>query len=844
MEDPRPLGPMSTGLVINHHDGLADTNTLVDELDDCIYGDQDDAQSFIQPAISPMATRLTSPKTPAAEKAAAMDPVSGGGLFDELEPQTESFAMTATQTSQIQSQSQPRSTSTSLALPTPWRAGPKHMIVTEPTTGRSAMSGVFGGHSRASRSGSIGENALKRLSKALPSISIPTPSFFLSGQSQKDDPTVQAQKSAPFFVPALNRPIQPVYPLGPTNPRSPASPSPSSRMSLALRRSTSDDSLLYHSLSRVSSLGDDDRFVNIREQVNSRFKAIKDSWDGPSFKLPQFPNILNPPLKRFADLGPDQYRPNGFQSSQQRAALRDNLSPLDSVLETLTGDIVVMGGYRGSILRSSHPPYRQLWVPVKVGLNMRKVNMEVALDPEDEENMEEHIFASGMLQNIGPVDISKRLFKKLRECENARTGKLRVHDYGYDWRLSPHLLSRKLERFLERLPCNKPDVPTEKRGAWVISHSLGGLITRHVVNQRPELFAGVVYAGTPSRCINILGPIRNGDAVLLNEKVLTAQVHFSLRTSFIFLPEDGFCFVDKHTKEEYPIDFYNVDDWIKYRLSPCVSEPILPPLSRSSTFSSFLALTDSLPSLPLRARSGSQLKKVGPDTYQGHGGKDRTLAPQMGSSSSVTTSNGTGAALPAGNININSNAYAQNAALPSHTYPNTNNNDSNSSLAPKDSPTSSNSTTPPSTSPTKSYFFQQNQNNPTLAKNLTYLSRTLQQTKQFRAELAHDKSHQEQNKYPPLSLIYAKDIPTVYAARVQGREGIPCADAYDDLVFRSGDGVVLSKEAMLPDGYVLVKDGRICTDRGHVTLLGDLNAVGRALGAVVRGRGKGIGLGS
>ena len=35
----------------------------------------------------------------------------------------------------------------------------------------------------------------------------------------------------------------------------------------------------------------------------------------------------------------------------------------------------------------------------------------------------------------------------------------------------------------------------------------------------------------------------------------------------------------------------------------------------------------------------------------------------------------------------------------------------------------------------------------------------------------------------------------------------------------------------------------VCTDRGHVTLLGDLNAVGRALESLVRGRGKGIGLG-
>lgn len=508
-----------------------------------------------------------------------------------------------------------------------------------------------------------------------------------------------------------------------------------------------------------------------------------------------------------------------------------------------------MGGYRGSILRSSHPPYRQLWVPVKVGLNMRKVNMEVGLDPEDEETMEEHIFASGMLQNIGPVDISRRLFKKLRDCENARTGRLRVHDYGYDWRLSPHLLSRKLEKFLESLACNRPGVPKEQRGAWVISHSLGGLITRHVVNQRPELFAGVVYAGTPNRCVNILGPIRNGDAVLLNEKVLTAQVHFSLRTSFVFLPEDGFCFIDKHNGEEYPVDFYSVDDWIKYRLSPCIAEPALPPLSRSGTFSSLLGLTDSLSGLPLRSRSISQLRKaatsIGSD---GHGGKDRTLAPQMGSSSSATTANS----------NANSNAYAQNSTLRRQTDPlpvdahtNLDNTHPNADTNTNSNPSSTSSTTTsspikPSHNTTDYHEQRQNQNqnqSPTLLKNIAYLRRTLHQTKQFRAELAHNPSLQSQNIYPPMSVIYAKDIPTVYAARVAGREGIACADAYDDLVFRSGDGVVLARESMLPEGYELVKNGRVCTDRGHVTLLGDLNAVGKALGGVVRGRRKGIGLG-
>lgn len=474
---------------------------------------------------------------------------------------------------------------------------------------------------------------------------------------------------------------------------------------------------------------------------------------------------------------------------------RDSVHPLTSVLESLTGDIVILGGYRGSILRSAKPPHRQVWVPVKVGLKIRKVNLEVGLNPEDEEEMEKDIFASGMLQNIGPVDISRRLFKKLRECENARTGKLRVHDYGYDWRLSPHLLSKKLISFLEGLPSNAPGSPEAGRGALVIAHSLGGIITRHAVNQRPELFCGVVYAGAPQRCINVLGPLRNGDAVLLNEKVLTAQVNFSLRTTFVFLPEDGFCFIDKNTKEEYPVDFYNVEDWVKHRLSPCVSGPPLPSLLRSSTFGSFLNLSESLPSLPLRGRSNSQLQKRGTEASSHRpieAGREK--GAQLGAM--VTA---------AGSVPF------QPAASP--------------------------------TSPTVPGSASQDISSASQARYLDYLRRTLTEIKKFRAELAHNSQHQERNAYPPLAVIYAKDIPTVYAARVAGREAIATADAYDDLVFRGGDGVVLAREAMLPPGYELVNNGRICTDRGHISLLGDLNAVGRALEAVVKGRRKGIGMG-
>jgi len=464
-------------------------------------------------------------------------------------------------------------------------------------------------------------------------------------------------------------------------------------------------------------------------------------------------------------------------------------------LKALTGDIVLLGGYRGSVLRDTAPPHRRLWVPVKVGLGLRKANLELGLHPDDELNAERTIFASGMLQNIGPVDMSKRLFKKLRECENARSGKLRVHDYGYDWRLSPVISSRKLIEFLETLPSNQARLPDEPGGVFVIAHSLGGIITRHAVNRRPELFSGVVYAGTPQRCINILGPVRNNDAVLINKDLLTPRVTLSLRSTFVFLPEDGFCFIDKETKENYAVDFFDVNDWIRYRWSPCVDPPLPAASKRASAFGSLFELPASLSNLPLRDRSASEPKRgqlplrspVGTVTQLPRSLKDRTLAPQMdsGSSHGLEPSDG-----------------------------------NNQGAAPPPQPSSD-----------------------TRSEVIAYLTRTLAETKAFRSELSHKPSYTEANTYPPLAVVYGRGTPTVHAARVASRDAIACADAYDDLAFRSGDGVVLAREAMLPPGYDVVRGGLVCTDRGHVTLLGDLGAVAKAIDAVIRGRRKGIGLG-
>ncbi|KAK7751793.1 hypothetical protein SLS62_006279 [Diatrype stigma] len=861
-----------------HGENMSSAHSDSAEDDETLDIDQDDAQSMIQPALSAAATRLTSQRTPAAEKAAAMESIPGGGLFNvidcspprepgRLAPPASGRTGNAPSPSKYPAKT-PSRHARGLSLgnlpssssqagryqpPSPWQTGPKELVIPNEPSHKSTLSGIFDYQARIRRSSSSGTEALKRIREALPSISLP--SFFSNPtwnksqgldmkastgagnnpSEQKQTWTAQApltespaviDKGTPsanqssFF--SLTDPPNEVHPPRqsgpfPVRPRAP-------------RRSTSDDSMLYHSLSRVSSLGDDDRWANIREQKNSRLKAITDSWDRPTFKLPQLPKPLkrHTPFLSESNLGDTAYP----TIPEADGSARDPLSDLDQALETMTGDVVILGGYRGSILRSTKTN-RQVWVPVKLGLNIRKANLEVGLDPEDEERMEETIYPSGMLKNIGPVDISKRLFKRIRESENARAGKLRVWDYGYDWRLSPHLLSRKLNEFIAQLPSNQSTGSPEERGALVIAHSLGGLITRHAVNQRPELYSGVIFAGTPQRCINILGPIRNGDAVLFNEKVLTAQVNFSLRTSFVFLPEDGYCFINKHTGEEFPVDFYDPAQWAKHSLSPCI-EPALPAFNARGALGSLREFSGRIPT-PLRSRGNSSASDTRPPgqpspTTQNPLAEavrrveiatDRTLAPQMG----AHTGSGSTAATTAATAQQQQSQQQSSSSPFSTSF-------SSSTFNPLSSSSNSNN----------------NSNSTSLdaaarRRNTAYLARTLADTRRFRAEAAHRPEHSRANAYPPLAIIYGKDVPTVSAAHVSSREAIACADAYDNLVFQSGDGVVLAREAQLPPGYDVVRGGRVSTDRGHITMLGDLEAVGRALRAVVRGRRKGIGLG-
>lgn len=235
---------------------------------------------------------------------------------------------------------------------------------------------------------------------------------------------------------------------------------------------------------------------------------------------------------------------------------------IESIWDELEGDIVILGGYRGSILRDSETG-RRVWIPIRAGLNIRKVDLLIGPTDRDELDAQKSIYPDGMLTHLGPVDVAKKLIKRLRH--NPR---VHIEDFGYDWRLSLDITSVQLAEKLQSLY----DSQKEKKGVYVIAHSMGGLIAHKVLQDHTHLIRGLIYVGAPSQCPNILGPLRFGDEVIFNKSILSAEANFFMRSSFYFLPFDGRCFVNKNTFKRYDLDFFDAEVWSEYGLSPLVDK--------------------------------------------------------------------------------------------------------------------------------------------------------------------------------------------------------------------------------------------------------------------------------
>lgn len=450
-----------------------------------------------------------------------------------------------------------------------------------------------------------------------------------------------------------------------------------------------------------------------------------------------------------------------------------------SVFNEIDGPVVVLGGYRGSILRDTKTGKR-VWIPLKVGLNLRKINLLLGPSDEDELHASDYIYPDGILKNIGPFDICKKFVKKL--SNNPRTT---VKEFGYDWRLSLSLSSDKLIECMEDL------YRRERKRVIVVAHSMGGLVAHGAVQKRPDLFRGVVYVGCPSECLNILGPVRYGDSIMFSDKILTFETNFMMRSSFSFLPLNGRVFSNRDTGEFYDLDYFDPDTWVEYNLNPLVS-----------------STRKQLEEARLAADEETMVEDTVENVKQIDSGG---LKSPIGSISSRIK------LIPNG-INLKSKPSLLTNLQMQKRY--------------KDGRVS------PVVS-TEAEIWSDFKFSISFDEAYNYLKRTLKQTKEH--ILSFEYRDDLKSKYPPMAVVYGDTVPSVRGSNVKSLQDIKDGNYYE-FFYGRGDGVVHSKwlmpenkgfrlyDSSTDEGHIV---GKFTSNCGHVDLMSDLKTMARALDAIV-----------
>lgn len=485
----------------------------------------------------------------------------------------------------------------------------------------------------------------------------------------------------------------------------------------------------------------------------------------------------------------------------------------ENIYNEMEKNVVIMGGYRGSTLRDVKTNKR-LWIPYTSGFHLLRTNLSLGPTKEDEIRATKETYSDGVLKNVGPVDICKRLIKKL-----SSNPKNNVKEFGYDWRLSGRIITEQLVNFLEKIykETGKPTL--------VLAHSMGGLIAHLAMHVNPKLFSSLIFLGCPSECLNILGPIRFGDAVFFNDKILSCETNFMMRSSFNLLPLSGRVFVDTNTFEPIDLDYFDPETWVEYNLNPLVSKA-----RKIRSLNSATSSNDS--KLPKRSfRSDQSLSSVSlPNS--------KTPLESARSNHSI---NHLGTIFRHRSISLRK-AYKSISENRSKSHSRSKS-PSDSEKLPRVSELSSNDVDSSGDSHSDKAYGHDNFSI-LFDEAYRYLSETLKDTKDFLLSLQH--REELAPEYPPLAVVYGNEIPSVSASLVDGEKDIKDGNYYN-FYYGRGDGVVYSRRLM-PEGRGFTKFdettgegevvGKFPSSAGHVDLMTDLKSIGCAIGAVLEAEKK------
>ena len=219
--------------------------------------------------------------------------------------------------------------------------------------------------------------------------------------------------------------------------------------------------------------------------------------------------------------------------------------------------LVFIHGIKGSRLADAQG--KTYWLTGLQALGLQTPDLRLLLAPEPDSPGE--LVA---VEPLGRVAVVPGVFQEqIYGPWLAAAKKMGVpfHSFAYDWRRDPSKSVDRLEAFIEAVR-----VKHAAKKVRVVAHSMGGLITLALLNQRPELFSGVAFAGVPfAGGLGFLVDLHVGTSAGLNSKILSPEVLFTFPSVYVFFPLNGAGLIDSANRP-IPMDFYSAAAWKEKRL--------------------------------------------------------------------------------------------------------------------------------------------------------------------------------------------------------------------------------------------------------------------------------------
>ncbi|KAI8053881.1 Alpha/Beta hydrolase protein [Syncephalis plumigaleata] len=237
--------------------------------------------------------------------------------------------------------------------------------------------------------------------------------------------------------------------------------------------------------------------------------------------------------------------------------LDESRGPFDK----LVGDVVIVHGFRGSRLVDTSCNNEEYWFPEALLKDQVHPPMHLPINIRD--NEPHNVVSQGYLANRSYIEYYSDFVNSIQQAADTCHGQFQLHWFDYDFRRNILACTTRFIDYLDEIYQRNG-----RQSITVIAHSMGGLIVLAALHKQPQLFRGVIFAGTPfNGSITAIPHKLIGSPVGENRQVFSAETHFQLQSTFTFYPFDSRGLVHADDGTDWPLDFHDIDVWLKYKLS-------------------------------------------------------------------------------------------------------------------------------------------------------------------------------------------------------------------------------------------------------------------------------------